>query len=65
MFFAYIIYSYRKKKMEIKKYMEENEANTIAQTMDSSLLEGTRWSYYADVANKAKKYNQENLNQQD
>lgn len=65
MFLAYVIYSYRKKKKEIKKYMEENTANTIEQTMDSSLLEGTRWSYQANLSNKAKKYNQENLNQQD
>jgi hypothetical protein len=36
MFFAYIIYSYRKKKMEIKKYMEENEANTTAQVGQQS-----------------------------
>ncbi|MBP1644730.1 MAG: hypothetical protein H6Q16_305 [Bacteroidetes bacterium] len=65
MFITYIIYTYRKKKMEIKKYMEENEANNIEQAMDTSFLEGTRWSYHANLSNKAQKYNQENPNQQD
>lgn len=64
-FIVFLIYTYRKKKLELKKYLEETQANTIEQTMDPCFLEGTRWQYQANLSDKAKKYNQDNLSQQD
>lgn len=58
-FIGYLIHERKKKNKKEDDDLKATFNNIEEQKMDSSLLEGTKWSYQSDLAKKAEKYNKE------
>ncbi|MCK9164071.1 MAG: hypothetical protein M0O93_06975 [Bacteroidales bacterium] len=58
-FIYYIIFSIKKKKDRLNKELIETLENIEQQQMDTSMLEGTKWSNIGDNIRKAESYNSE------